>query len=254
MEIYQNFAELYDSLTEDVEYDKTVEYIEEIFKKHLKNKPKLMLELACGTGNITKILSDKGYDMIGVDLSEEMLNVAREKCNENVLLLNQDMTEFELYGTVDAILCLLDSVNYVTEPDKLQKMFDLAENYLEYGGILIFDINSEFKLKNVIGENVFIRETEHIYSVWENEQNPPCVNFCLNFFVEGKDGKYERFYEEHTERIYTIDDIVNMLKKSGFENIKVYGDNSFSYPKESEERIYFVANKRQNSEINTKNA
>ncbi|MBQ7039136.1 MAG: class I SAM-dependent methyltransferase [Clostridia bacterium] len=250
MEIYQDFAEVYDALTEDVTYEKTVEYLEQIFKKHYDKKPKLMLELACGTGSITKLLSEKGYDMIGVDLSEEMLNVAREKCDEGVLLLNQDMTEFELYGTVDVIMCLLDSVNYITEPEKLQKMFRLAENYLEYGGLFVFDINSSYKLKNVIAENTFIRETENIYSVWENEQEPPFVNFILNFFVENTDGSYERFYEEHTERIYEQDEIVSMLKKAGFENIKVYSENSFDAPDNTTERIYFVANKRKNTEIN----
>lgn len=250
MEIYQDFAEVYDALTEDVNYRKTVEYLERIFKKHYHKKPELMLELACGTGSITKLFSEKGYDMIGVDISEEMLNVARKKCNDNVLLLNQDMTEFELYGTVDVIMCLLDSVNYITTSEKLQKMFILAENYLEYGGLFIFDINSSYKLKNVIAENTFIRETESVYSVWENEQNPPFVNFILNFFVENSDGSYERFYEEHTERIYETEEIINMLKIAGFENIKIYGENSFDAPTDVEERIYFVANKRKNTEIN----
>jgi len=249
MEIYQDFAEVYDALTDDVDYEKTVEYLEQIFKKHYDKKPKLMTELACGTGSITKLLSEKGYDMIGIDLSEEMLGVAREKCNENVLLLNQDMTEFELYGTVDAIMCLLDSVNYITEPEKLQKMFRLAENYLEYGGLFIFDINSPYKLKSVIGENTFVRETEHIYSVWENEQEPPFVHFILNFFVENPDESYERFFEEHTERIYEPTEIISMLKVAGFENITMYAENSFSAPDDKTERIYFVANKRKNTEI-----
>lgn len=250
MAMYQDFAQLYDALTEDVNYSSIAEYIERIFKKHSVKPPKLLLELACGTGTITNLLSKKGYDMIGLDLSEEMLNVAREKCDDSVLLLNQDMTEFELYGTVDAILCLLDSVNYITDKDKLQRMFDLAHNYLEYGGLLIFDINSKFKLENVIAENTFIRETEKIYSVWENEQNPPYVNFYLNFFVENDDGNYERFYEEHQERIYQINEISAMLEKSGFENITVYGEENFDYPKDDAERVYFVATKRQNSEIN----
>ena len=249
MGIYQDFAEVYDALTEDVDYEKTVEYLEQIFSKHYEKKPKLITELACGTGSITKLLSEKGYDMIGIDISEEMLNIAREKCNENVLLLNQDMTEFELYGTVDAIMCLLDSVNYITEPEKLQKMFRLAENYLEYGGLFVFDINSPYKLKNIIGENTFVRETEHIYSVWENEQEPPFVHFILNFFVENHDESYERFYEEHTERIYEPNEIISMLKEAGFENITMYAENSFSAPNDKTERIYFVANKRKNTEI-----
>ena len=121
--------------------------------------------------------------MIALDASLDMLNVAREKCGADVLLLQQDMTDFELYGTVDAIVCLLDSVNYITEPGKLQKMFDLAENYLEYGGLLVFDINSPYKLRNIIGENTFVRETDTVFSVWENEQDAPFVHFYLNFFL-----------------------------------------------------------------------
>ena len=241
--IYNEFAVVYDELTDDVNYAKTVEYLEKIFEKHMDYKPKLMLELACGTGSVTSLLANKGYDMIGADLSEDMLNVAREKCPESVLLLNQDMTEFELYGTVDVILCLLDSVNYVTDKDKLQKMFSLAHNYLEYGGLFIFDINSAYKLKNIIGENTFIRETEDIYSVWENEQNGEFVKFCLNFFVKNEDDTYERFYEEHQERIYETSDIISMLEKAGFSDVKVLGDNSFNTPCEKEERIYFIAKK-----------
>lgn len=239
--MYNNFAFVYDALTDDVNYKKTVDYLEKIFDKYMDYKPKLMLELACGTGTVTSILSNKGYDMIGADLSEDMLNVAREKCPPSVLLLNQDMTDFELYGTVDVILCLLDSVNYITDTKKLQKMFKLAHNYLEYGGLFVFDINSAYKLKNIIAENTFIRETEDVYSVWENEQNDEFVKFCLNFFVKDEEGKYERFYEEHKERIYEIDEVMSMLKKAGFEDVKVYGDNTFKPPSEKEERIYFIA-------------
>ncbi|MBR4030407.1 MAG: class I SAM-dependent methyltransferase [Clostridia bacterium] len=239
--MYSEFAFVYDALTDDVNYIDTVDYLEKIFDKYMDYKPKLMLELACGTGTVTSILADKGYDMIGADLSEDMLNVAREKCSPSVLLLNQDMTDFELYGTVDVILCLLDSVNYVTDKKKLQKMFNLAHNYLEYGGLFVFDINSAYKLKNIIAENTFIRETEDIYSVWENEQNGEFVKFCLNFFVKDGDEKYERFYEEHKERIYEIDEVLSMLKKAGFEYIKVLGENSFNQPSEKEERVYFIA-------------
>ena len=242
--IYSEFASVYDALTDDVNYKETVDYLEKIFDKYMDYKPNLMLELACGTGSVTSLLADKGYDMIGADLSEEMLNVAREKCPPSVLLLNQDMTEFELYGTVDVILCLLDSVNYITDKNKLQKMLKLAHNYLEYGGLFVFDINSAYKLKNIIAENVFIRETEDIYSVWENEQNGEFVKFCLNFFVKNDNDKYERFYEEHKERIYEIEEVLSMLKKAGFKDVKVLGANDFNPPSEKEERIYFIAKKQ----------
>lgn len=242
--MYQEFAEVYDVLTEDVDYDENLKYIEKIFERHLAFKPHLLAELACGTGSMTKRFSEKGYDVIGIDMAQDMLNVAREKCDGNVLLLNQDMTEFELFGTVDAIVCLLDSVNYVESKEKLLKMFKLVENYLEFGGVFVFDINSAYKLRNILAENTFVRETEHVLSVWENEQDENCVHFYLNFFVENEDGTYNRFSEEHTEYIREADEIKNLLEQAGLINITCYAENSFTYPDEKTERIFFVANKK----------
>lgn len=242
--MYQEFAEVYDVLTEDVNYDENLKYIEKIFEKHLAFKPHLLAELACGTGSMTKRFSENGYDVIGIDMAQDMLNVAREKCDESVLLLNQDMTEFELFGTVDAIVCLLDSVNYVESKDKLLKMFKLVENYLEFGGVFVFDINSAHKLRNVLAENTFVRETEHVLSVWENEQDENCVHFYLNFFVENEDGTYNRFSEEHTEYVYGVEEIKNLLEQAGLINITCYAENSFTHPDEKTERIFFVANKK----------
>ncbi len=242
--MYQDFAEVYDVLTEDVNYDENLKYIEQIFEKHLDFKPHLLAELACGTGNMTKRFSDKGYDVIGIDMAQEMLNVAREKCDERVLLLNQDMTMFELFGTVDAVLCLLDSINYVDSKDKLLNMFKLVENYLEFGGVFVFDINSAYKLRNVLAENTFVRETEHVMSVWENEQDANCVHFYLNFFAENEDGTYNRFYEEHTEYIYETDELTSLLEQAGFINITCYAENSFTHPSKKTARIFFVANKK----------
>ena len=242
--MYQEFAEVYDVLTEDVDYDENFKYIEKIFERHLAFKPHLLAELACGTGSMTKRFSEKGYDVIGIDMAQDMLNVAREKCDENVLLLNQDMTEFELFGTVDAVVCLLDSVNYVESKEKLLKMFKLVENYLEFGGVFVFDINSAYKLRNILAENTFVRETEHVLSVWENEQDENCVHFYLNFFVENEDGTYNRFSEEHTEYIREAEEIKNLLEQAGLINITCYAENSFTYPDEKTERIFFVANKK----------
>lgn len=242
--MYQEFAEVYDVLTEDVNYDENLKYIEKIFEKHLEFKPHLLAELACGTGSMTKRFSEKGYDVIGIDMAQDMLNVAREKCDENVLLLNQDMTEFELFGTVDAIVCLLDSVNYIESKGKLLKMFKLVENYLEFGGAFVFDINSAYKLRNVLSNNTFVRETERVLSVWENEQDDNCVHFYLNFFVENDNETYNRFYEEHTEYVYEADEIKSLLEQAGFINITCYAENSFTLPDEKTERIYFVANKK----------
>ncbi|MBR5517487.1 MAG: class I SAM-dependent methyltransferase [Clostridia bacterium] len=212
MESYTDFAYIYDKLI-DQDYEKWADYIEEIFKKHNVN-PKLVLDLGCGTGSITNILAKRGYDMIGVDLSPDMLNVARDKAMEeglDVLYLCQDIREFELYGTVDAIICTLDVLNYITEPKDLQQVFALVKNYLNPDGIFVFDINTEHKLKNVLGNNTFINDENGIFYTWENEYNNNISNQFLTFFAETEDGLYERFDEQHIQRAYTIDEIKEKL-------------------------------------------
>lgn len=241
MNCYNDFAYIYDALTDDVDYDQFMQFIKKIFKLNNLN-PELVLELACGTGNFTKRLVDEGYDVIALDNSEQMLDVAREKC-EDVLFLNQDMTEFELYGTVDAIICVLDSVNYITDKRKLQKMFKLCHNYLNYGGLLIFDINSEYKLKNILGNNTYITDTEDIFYSWENELVGDKVNFYLTFFVKDEEEKYVRFDELHTERIYKENELCDMLKKADFEISGVYGDFDVKKPKKRSERLFICARK-----------
>ena len=170
MESYTDFAYIYDKLIGQ-DYEKWADYIEDIFAKN-NLKPSLVLDLGCGTGSITNILAKRGYDMIGVDISPDMLNVAREKATEeglDVLYLCQDIREFELYGTVDAIICTLDVLNYITDPDDLKQVFRLVRNYLNPDGIFIFDINTEHKLKNTLGNNTFITDEEGVFYSWENE-------------------------------------------------------------------------------------
>lgn len=237
--MYESFAYLYDRLTDDIDYNSFLEFIESQFEKNNLNA-ELVLELACGTGSLTKLLCEKGYDVIGLDSSSDMLEVAREKCPDT-LFINQDMTEFELYGTVDAIVCCLDSINYVTDKRKLQKMFKLVNNYLNHKGLFIFDINSEYKLKNIIGNNCFVRNEEDIFYSWENEAEKDRVNFYLTFFTENDDGLYDRFDEMHTERIYKEGEIEELLFKADLKLIdKIYDFKSRKKSKKSE-RIFFVA-------------
>lgn len=237
--MYESFAYLYDRLTDDIDYGQFLDFIEEQFKKNNLDA-KLVLELACGTGSLTKLLCDKGYDVIGLDSSADMLEVAREKCPET-LFINQDMTEFELYGTVDSILCCLDSVNYITDKRKLLKMFKLVKNYLNYGGLFIFDINSEYKLKNIIGNNCFVRNEEDLFYSWENELSANKVDFYLTFFTENEDGSYDRFEEMHTERIYKESEIKNLLKQAGLRLLDVGYDFSTDKKSKKSERIFFIA-------------
>lgn len=245
MASYSSFAYIYDSLTTDVEYEKRADYLEEIFKKHLGRKPELVCELGCGTGTMCNILADRGYDMIGIDMSESMLDVAINKSEgKNILYLNQDMREFELYGTVDVIICLLDSFNYITDIKDLEHIFALCKNYLNPDGLLIFDVNTKYKFENVLADNTFTYDTDEVFYVWENsfdEENRLC-EFFLTFFVEN-DGVYERIDEYHVERCYEDSELTYALEKAGFKGIERYSDLSFEMPKNDDERVFYLAKK-----------
>lgn len=241
---YGYFADIYDGLTEDVEYERRVNYIEKIFEK-LGVKPELMADLACGTGTATKMFAERGYDMIGIDLSVQMLDKAREKSEGlDILYLNQPMEEFELYGTVDAIVCMLDSINYITEYEDLVQVFSLVNNYLNPGGVFVFDINTKYKLENVLAGNTFCEENGDVFYTWENYYDPEekICEFCLNFFVKDGDS-YIRQNETHYEKAYTTAEIKKALKKAGLTLNAVYDDLSFEPEKRNSERLYFVVTK-----------
>ena len=241
---YVSFASVYDALTDDVDYKKRLKYIKSLFKLY-GVKPNLVLDLACGTGTMTTLMAKDGFDMIGVDLSAEMLDVAKSKAdkdNLNILYLNQPMEEFELYGTVDAALCLLDGLNYLPEYEMLVDTFKLVRNYLNPGGLFVFDINTKHKLKNVLAGNVFCGSAPGVYYTWENAYDPEedICEFTLEFFI--KDGeKYSRHTEYHYEKAYTIAQIKKALKAAGFESVDTYDDLTFLPPHKTSEKVFFVA-------------
>ena len=240
--MYNDFAYIYDKLINDVDYKEWADYYFKIFQRYGLS-PKLGLDLGCGTGNLTVELASRGIEMTGVDLSEDMLMVAREKSEGmDILYLNQDMTEFELYGTVDFIVSSLDCINYITDKRDLQRVMKLANNYLEPGGLFIFDINTRYKLENIIGDNTFILEDDDCFCSWQNEYDKrrKLSDFYLTFFL--KDGEnYTRFDEHHTERAYEIEEIKSLIESSGMRLLKVYHDRSFENPKKNSERVFFVA-------------
>lgn len=245
MGAYEGFAEVYDVFMDDVDYDNWVDYIEKIWNMN-NLKPKLIAELGCGTGNVTERLGAKGYDMIGIDISEDMLAEAREKSMENqngVLYLLQDMREFELYGTVDTIISLFDSLNYITEENDLLKVFKLVNNYLEPEGIFIFDLNTKYKFQSILADNTFTQTNEDSAYIWENyyDDETEINEYYMNIFVEGEDGRYERFEEVHYEKAYSIDTVTQLLEKSGLKLINIYDAYTFDEPKENSERLFFVA-------------
>jgi SAM-dependent methyltransferase len=245
--MYTRFADIYDRLTLDIPYSEWADYLQSAFLK-FGLKPGLVLELGCGTGNMTIELAKRGYEMIALDVSEEMLAKAYNKAVENgldILFINQDMREFELYGTVDAVICLLDSINYILSLSDLCKVFNLVYNYLNPGGLFIFDLNTPYKHEHVLGQKVFYEIGEDIVWLWKNnyDSKEKCSTFDMTFFVKNKDGLYERFDEIHKERAFSREEILACLKRSGLKFVGDYGELSFNNPKENQERIFYIARK-----------
>jgi cyclopropane fatty-acyl-phospholipid synthase-like methyltransferase len=248
--IYNNFAYVYDKLTLDIDYKKWADYIENILSKH-KTKASMILELGCGTGSFGEEMARRGYEMICLDLSTEMLDCANEKAKEeglDILLLNQDMSDFELYGTVDVIVCLLDSFNYLTKKSQIQKLFKLVQNYLNPDGLFIFDINTLYKFENTLSNNLFYEIGEDVTYIWENDYNPKTkkARFDLTFFVK-QDELYERFDETHFERAYSNDEVMTFIDDSDLEFVAIYDDLKFRKPSKNSQRNFYICKKVNNS-------
>ncbi|MBE7048846.1 MAG: class I SAM-dependent methyltransferase [Ruminococcaceae bacterium] len=243
MSMYQDFATLYDMLTFDVDYEQMADFIQSRLKQNGHDKG-LVLDLACGTGTLTLALSARGYDMLGADNSEDMLSVARQKKGaEKILFLHQPMESFELYGTVDAIVCALDSVNYLTEAEDFTSMLRLCANYLNPGGILIFDVNSEYKFSHVLGQETYTYEQDNIYYIWENdfEKETGLCQLYLTFFEKTEKGLYRRIDEEHTQRVYTHEDIKKALAQAGLSLQACYDGYRDKAPDATTQRIVYEA-------------
>ena len=244
--IYDLLAPFYDAINEEIDYKKWADFLEQIMNKRCKSRPELVLDLGCGTGRMTLELARRGYDMTGVDYSVEMLDIARgeaEKAEQDILWLCQDMREFELYGTVDAAVCCLDCINHLEDFDDLEKCFKLVHNYLIPGGIFIFDINGKYKFENVYADRTYTMEEDGGLCVWENyyDVDSRICDFYITLFKECSDGRYERYDESQSERMYTLDEIKSTLEKCGMEFIDAYGDFDFSPGDDECERIYIVA-------------
>ncbi len=245
MSCYEKLAPFYDRLNTAVDYDLWSRYFVEQMKHHGIGAGELVLDLGCGTGNLTLPLLQAGYDMIGVDISPEMLSAARDKCADNgyfPLLLCQDMTEFELYGTVKAALCCLDSFNYLTEDGELEKTFRLLHNYVEPGGLLFFDVNTPRKFEEMYGQESYILEDEGVYCGWENDYDPETklCTFRLSFFEKQKNGLWRRTDEEQTERCYDTAFVQKTLTECGFCILSHLGSLDGKPADESDHRHYYL--------------
>lgn len=249
-EQYSNLAAFYDLLNDGVNYDKWFDFINNALDRG-GFTPNSVLDLACGTGEMALRFARKGIETVAVDLSAEMLSLAKQKADNeklDVLFLNQDMAEFELYGTVDLVVCCLDSVNYLTSPSAVVSCFSNVHNYLNPGGYFIFDINSEYKFENIYADNAYVYEIDNLFCTWQNYYNASShmCDFYLDFFIE-QNGMYKRFGETQRERCYTLRQMLSYIKKAGLETQGIYTDFSFTTADEKNqgetERFYIVCKK-----------
>ena len=248
MKSYEALAKVYDRLNGEVDYGSIATFYEKVFALY-GIAPELLLDLGCGTGSMTLELADRGYDMIGVDASAEMLSKAYERMYSlgkgDILFLQQDMRSFELYGTVGAVVSTLDCVNYLTEDGDLDRCFSLVHNYLDPDGVFLFDVNTPYKFKHVYGDNAYILEEEDgsSYCGWQNDYDEASglCRFLLSVFAEEGDGRYSRADEEQTERCYSREALTEALQRAGFEEIRFFGDPDLNEPHAQSERWYIAA-------------
>ncbi|MBE5961533.1 MAG: class I SAM-dependent methyltransferase [Lachnospiraceae bacterium] len=291
MQAYTGFADVYDTFMDNVPYDEWAEYLAELLEEYGVTEG-LVLELGCGTGSITRRLAKKGYDMIGIDNSEEMLEIARQKEYESeeydeedeydeeadmaddetvfdeefdaaeaegegmlpgILYLEQDMREFELFGTVAAVVSICDSMNYITSEDDLKKVFKLVNNYLDPSGLFIFDMNTVHKYRDVMGDTVIAENREDCSFIWENYYheeemiNQYDVTIYKKADYESEDGEpdlYERFKETHYQKAYELETVKRLLQEAGMEFVTAYEVCSKKAPDADTERMYIVAREK----------
>jgi len=248
MDSYTSFASVYDTFMDNVPYERWRAFLFDLLQEHGISEG-LVLDLGCGTGNMTELLADAGYDMIGIDNSQEMLAFAEEKklsSGQDILYLLQDMRSFELYGTVKAVVSICDSVNYITRPEELAGVFRLISNYLDPSGIFIFDFNTEYKYREILGNQTIAESREDCCFIWDNfyDEND-CINeYELNFFVREEDdekGRYQRWQETHFQRGYTLEEMKKLLSIADLEFVTAYDDFTKGKPSKVSERILVVA-------------
>ncbi|MEY8432556.1 class I SAM-dependent methyltransferase [Lachnospiraceae bacterium 48-42] len=246
MEAYTGFAGVYDIFMDNVPYEEWAGYLWEILRKY-GIEDGLLLELGCGTGSMTECMAGYGYDMIGVDYSIEMLELAwkkKEKSGHDILYLNQDMREFELYGTVRAVISVCDSVNYILEDGGLTEVFRLVNNYLDPGGIFLFDFNTEYKYQEVLGVQVIAEDREDCSFIWDNyyDDAERINEYELTLFIREEESElYRKYQETHFQRAYTLEEMRQYIEESGLLYVTAYDAYTRQPPGERSERICVVA-------------
>lgn len=246
---YSSFASVYDSLTFNVDYEKRADYITEILKQNNITEG-LLLDLACGTGSLSVEFAKRGYEVIATDASADMLMEAQNKAFSegfNIMFLCQKMEETDLYGTVRGVVCSLDSINHLASATEMEQTFQVLKNFVDDGGIMIFDVNTLYKHRNILGNNTFVYDEKDVFCVWQNRlfEDNKTVGINLDFFV--KSGRnYERFNENFKEIAFTDDEITSAVEGAGFKVLNRYADFTFDAPTEDTERVYYVIRREYN--------
>ena len=249
MEAYTSFAAVYDTFMDNIPYEEWEKYLKSLLYEYGVREG-LVLELGCGTGNMTEILAQSGYDMIGVDNAEEMLEIAiekRMKSGLDILYLQQDMREFELYGTVKAIVSVCDSVNYILEEEELEEVFRLVNNYLDPGGVFIFDFNTVYKYREILGDQTNAENREECSFIWDNYyyEEERINEYELSLFIrEGDSELYRKYQETHFQKAYDLETMKRLITQSGLEYITAYDAFTKEAPTRVSERIYVIARER----------
>lgn len=254
MEAYSSFARVYDLFMDNVPYEEWCEYIKGLLQEY-DVEDGLVLDLGCGTGKLTRLLADAGYDMIGVDNSEDMLEIAREEeykkldeqesdiAGRQILYLLQDMRSFELYGTVKAVVSICDSVNYILDEDDLREVFRLVNNYLDPKGIFIFDLNTVYKYRELLGETTISENRDEGSFIWDNyyDEESSINEYDLTLFIREQDDLYRKYEETHFQRAYELELVKQLLTEAGMEFVAAYDAFTRESVKEDSERIYVIA-------------
>jgi len=258
MDMYQDFAYVYDELMDATPYEEWGDFVSAMIEKYGVSKPErdaegvldsernLVLDLGCGTGTLTELLYQKGYDMIGVDNSEAMLDIAmekREKSGSEILYLLQDMRELELYSTVGTVVCVCDSLNYLLEEEELAQVFSLVNNYLYPGGIFLFDFNTDYKYREVIGDTTIAENREDCSFIWENYYDPEeeINEYNVTVFVQEEEDRFRRFTETHLQRGYRVEQIKRLVEEAGMEILEILDADTKGAVTDVSERVYVIA-------------
>lgn len=248
MEAYKDFARVYDIFMDETPYEGWCRRLTGLLDRYEIPKG-LVLDLGCGTGTLTELLAQAGYDMIGIDNSEDMLNAAQEKkqaSGRDILYLLQDMREFELYGTVAAVVSVCDSLNYLLREEELTETFRLVNNYLDPGGLFIFDFNTVYKYQEIIGDRVIAENREECSFIWENyyEEETRLNEYDLTIFVRQEGGLFRRFQETHLQKGYTLEQIKSCLAAAGMEFLEAFDEAESGPVTSTSERIYCIAREK----------